>query len=832
MSAAPAAMSNAMSGGGNAMSGGNNAMSNAMSGGMGMGGMSAPPAPQPRNFAEEMGAISGSASANAQSQADISVNTADRLSDQAIESTGDIAKKLGDSTYTAAANQNIRDAGTSSAQLGQSYNQVGQVADRVAAYNDPAQARLNEMALGQLYRPDQVSSQSVSADQAQGARVADVGRMQAAQANGPSDVQGPAGYRPDQVSSQAVSGAQVGPVGDMQAARANAARMRQVADVQGASVGGLERVGGVQVGGVDPMEAARIRRTQDVTSRDIRASGAERALMDEARSNGLYGQLRDQASNDLSLGRSLSAEQSRDAIQSSRAASSARGLGLGQSAMAAELLNRDRFATARENERRTFAGNVLNQGTGLQQAANQAYMGRQESNVGRSLQAGLANQSVAANRSLQQAQLNQQAGLTTNQNAQQRVLAEAGYAQQAGLSNQDFAFRAGSQDAQLQQQAGLANQQSALATNQFNAANRQATSLQNAQFAQQAGLANQSTALQLGQTNAQFQQQAALANQSAGLQAGQLNQSANARAAEFQQQGGLQASLANQQTGLQLGLTNAQLQQQANSASYEASQQSAMANAGYAQQAGLANQQANLTAAQYNSSQNLAAQNANQSANYNANYANQNFLQGVSSQNFNQFSGQQGMLGSLYGQQAGIAQNQYTNNLGLAQANVALDPYQRALGSNIPIASQGNAANMIGQSFGNTMTYGNDVYNTNTNMQASLYNSYNNNTTALKSANIQSDASRDAAGMGLQGAAMGASAIIGAAAAACWVARAAFGTTTTRWVEYRRAMLRHASDRTIRLYCQHGQSIAAAITTPLRRLVARLTLRTLQWSWN
>jgi hypothetical protein len=51
-------------------------------------------------------------------------------------------------------------------------------------------------------------------------------------------------------------------------------------------------------------------------------------------------------------------------------------------------------------------------------------------------------------------------------------------------------------------------------------------------------------------------------------------------------------------------------------------------------------------------------------------------------------------------------------------------------------------------------------------------------------------------------------------------------------VEYRRAMLRHASDRTIRLYCQHGQSIAAAITTPLRRLIARLTLRTLQWSWN
>lgn len=79
---------------------------------------------------------------------------------------------------------------------------------------------------------------------------------------------------------------------------------------------------------------------------------------------------------------------------------------------------------------------------------------------------------------------------------------------------------------------------------------------------------------------------------------------------------------------------------------------------------------------------------------------------------------------------------------------------------------------------------------------------------------------------------MGASAVIGAAAAACWVARAAFGTATARWKDYRRAMLRHASDRTIRLYCQHGQALASYLTTPLRRLAARLTLRTLEWSWN
>jgi hypothetical protein len=483
-------------------------------GGMGMGGMSAPPAPQQRSLAEEMGAISQYARENAQAQANTTVDTAGRLSDQAIENTGDIAKRLEDSTYTGAANQNIRDAGTSAAQLGQSYNQVGQTADRVAAYNDPAQTRLNQMALGQLYRPDQISSQNVAADQVTGSRVASVGNMQAAQA---------------------------GPV------------------------------------------------------QNIRASAAERGLMNEARGNGLLGQLEGQASNDLALGRSLSAEQSRDATQSARAGAAARGLGLGQSAMAAELLNRDRFATARQNERRTFAGNVLGQGAGIRQAANQAYMGRMEGNVGRQQQLNQFNTG-----------LTQQGYLTDNQNAQQAAMADAGYAQQANLSNQD----------------------------------------------------------------------------------------------------------------------------------------------------------ANLRAAQYNSSQNLAAQQANQSANYNANYANQNFLQGVASQNFNQFSGQQSMLGSLYGQQAGIAQNQYANNLGLAQANVALDPYQRALGSNIPIASQGNAASMIGNTYNQANQMAGNVASFNNNMLESRYNSFQNNQAALRGAAMQAGATAGASQSSMMGSGMAAGGMV------------------------------------------------------------------------
>ena len=741
-----------------------------------------PPQAQPIDYAALMAQSSKTASKQFRDQIKAQIEAYPQMEELQLGTINRISDNL-NNDYTRQADAALGAAAGETIKLTESGDRIGNVASRANAIGMSAE----QFAQGRTALDEQIAGEASGAmgqraDQVIGARVADVGRMQASQAGPASIVQGPQGYSPAEIRAQQINAAQAGPV----------------ANVQAATTGAPERVAGTRVAGVGPMQSARVGRVQNVRSRDIQASAAEQALMREATGGGLTGQLQAQATRDLALGRSLSAEQSRDAIQSARSGAAARGLSTGNSALAAEMLNRDRFATQREAERRTFAGSVLNQTTGIQQAANQAYMGRQDSNAGRAMQASLANQSVGANRAMQNAQFAQQAGLADNQNAQQRVLTEAGYAQQAGLSNQDFAFRSASQDAQFTQQAALANQQAGLT---------------------------------LGQSNAQLLQQAALANQGAGLQAGQINQAAGTRASEFQQQGGLQASLAHQQTGLQLGLTNAQLQQQANATSYEASQQSAMANAGYAQQAGLANQQANLNAAQYNSSQNLAAQSANQSANYNANYANQNFLQGVSSQNFSQFQGQQVMLSSLYGQQAGIAQNQYSNNLGLAQANVALDPYQRALGSNIPIASQGNAANMIGQSFGNTMTYGSDLYNTNANMQASIYNSYNNNQSALQGAKLQSAASAAAGSDAMTGSVISGagSAVAGAAAAVCWVARACM---PDRWQAFRRSMLRHAPDGFIAAYCQHGPAIAARITTPLRRLLARVTLRSLERAWS
>jgi hypothetical protein len=193
-----------------------------------------------------------------------------------------------------------------------------------------------------------------------------------------------------------------------------------------------------------------------------------------------------------------------------------------------------------------------------------------------------------------------------------------------------------------------------------------------------------------------------------------------------------------------------------------------------------------------------------------------------------------GQVGTVLGQSANTRMNQANLRSSLAGANITIDPYARAMNPALGMGAStlGNSGQMIGNTYSNANQMAGNVAGVNASMLDSRWNTVQNNNASLQGAYMGAKASDNAANMGLQGAAMGASAVIGAAAAACWVARAAFGTATTRWVEYRRAMLRHASDRTIRLYCQHGQSIAAAITTPLRRLLARLTLRTLQWSWN
>lgn len=82
----------------------------------------------------------------------------------------------------------------------------------------------------------------------------------------------------------------------------------------------------------------------------------------------------------------LSAEATRDAVQSARQGMAARGMATGGAGLAAELLNRDRFSRARMAEDLAFAQGIQDQD-----------LTRQFNNASNTLQADLANQTTAFN---------------------------------------------------------------------------------------------------------------------------------------------------------------------------------------------------------------------------------------------------------------------------------------------------------------------------------------------------------------------------------------------------------------------------------------------------
>lgn len=81
-----------------------------------------------------------------------------------------------------------------------------------------------------------------------------------------------------------------------------------------------------------------------------------RAAMDASGPNAIETELQRQAAADLALGRALSPEQLREAQQAARSSMASRGLGQSAATAAAEILNRDAYASQREAERRNFAG--------------------------------------------------------------------------------------------------------------------------------------------------------------------------------------------------------------------------------------------------------------------------------------------------------------------------------------------------------------------------------------------------------------------------------------------------------------------------------------------
>jgi hypothetical protein len=183
------------------------------------------------------------------------------------------------------------------------------------------------------------------------------------------------------------------------------------------------------------------------------------------------------------------------------------------SAVAANAFGGDRQALVEAETNRSFAQQAANTAANLRQAGFENAQQLAQADIGRSLQADMANQQVGLS-----------AGTTS-----------ADQALRAGLANQQAGLSAGSQNLQSQLDIARANQ----------AARQQMEATQGAQNlqARQATAANQ---LQAGQLNAANNMAAQRANLDAFLAAGQArNQGALAN-----QDAALRAALANQQGGL------------------------------------------------------------------------------------------------------------------------------------------------------------------------------------------------------------------------------------------------------------------------------------------
>lgn len=115
-----------------------------------------------------------------------------------------------------------------------------------------------------------------------------------------------------------------------------------------------------------------------------------------------------------------------------------------------------------------------------------------------------------------------------------------------------------------------------------------------------------------------------------------------------------------------------------------------------------------------------------------------------------------GAAGGLLGQVAGVRQNAAQLGLQGAQGYIGLDPYQRALGSNIPIASQGPSASMASNVFGSVLQYASDLNNTNYNAQWSEYLGDQNNSAAMQQARLSAGAASGAGKSAMTGALIGA----------------------------------------------------------------------------
>jgi hypothetical protein len=168
------------------------------------------------------------------------------------------------------------------------------------------------------------------------------------------------------------------------------------------------------------------------------------------------------------------------------------------------------------------------------------------------------------------------------------------------------------------------------------------------------------------------------------------------------------------------------------------------------------NQEARMRAAMANQQRDqslgemsMRAQMANQAANQNQLAQNRGFMM-AGRDAFNAAEDRRMNL-ALGANQLDLARRQ--RRLGLAGGYADLDPYARATGPafQVGMANTGQGMQSIGQTFGNALTASGNVASFNTNMQAGMYNSWQNNNASVLGANMQAGAMRDAGMMNMIG---------------------------------------------------------------------------------
>jgi hypothetical protein len=149
-----------------------------------------------------------------------------------------------------------------------------------------------------------------------------------------------------------------------------------------------------------------------------------------------------------------------------------------------------------------------------------------------------------------------------------------------------------------------------------------------------------------------------------------------------------------------------------------------------------------------------------------------------------------------------------------------------------PMYANAFGGQAIGNAVGSQQAAGPSLFNPESQTgMGSIFGAYNSQM-GLYGAQLQAQAGAKAGKSAMYGQIAGGVGMA-ASAAFCWIARACFGSSTDRWKQFRRAMIKNASDSIISWYCRNGEKIAAVIeNSSVAKFLGKLTLLGIELKWK